>query len=351
MLKRGGQVVTITPQIRAFFDEPKTLIVTKANVKSRVHRRVYLDYIGVKRFDDQGKLAGEFRIVGLFTSTAYTRSPRTIPYLRRKVDAVVRRAGFDPDGHSGKALVNVLESYPRDELFQIDEDTLYQFALLILQLDERPRVRVLARRDRFDRFVSILVFVPRERYDTDVREEIGEYLAEAFKGHVSAFYPSFTGRPADAHPLHHRPRRGRDAGSGPRDAGRGGRRDRAHLDRRARRRAGRRARAGDARGRCSSAIARRFRTAIARSIRRSMRSSTSARSKACRRTSRSASISIIASGTRSSASGSRSGATTGRSRCPSACPCWRTWASRWSTSRPSRSPRRRPGCRTSGSTT
>ena len=150
-----------------------------------------MDYVGVKRFDPDGKLIGEFRIVGLFTSTAYTRSTRTIPYLRRKVDAVVRRAGFDPDGHSGKALANVLESYPRDELFQIDEDTLYQFALAILQLDERPRVRVLPRRDRFDRFVSVLVYVPRDRYDSNVRKAIGDYLAGAYNGRVSAFFPFF----------------------------------------------------------------------------------------------------------------------------------------------------------------
>jgi glutamate dehydrogenase len=191
VLKRGGQIVTITPELRAFFDEPKTLIVTKANVKSRVHRRVYLDYIGVKRFDADGNPTGEFRIVGLFTSTVYVRSTRTIPYLRRKADAVLTRAGFDGEGHSGKALVNVLETYPRDELFQIDEDTLYQFALVVMQLDERPRVRVLARRDRFDRFVSVLVYVPRERFDSDVRARIGNYLADVFKGHVSAFYPFF----------------------------------------------------------------------------------------------------------------------------------------------------------------
>ena len=189
VLTRGGQVVSITPQLRAFFDEPKTLIVTKANVKSRVHRRVYLDYIGVKRFDATGNPAGEFRIVGLFTSTAYIRSPRSIPYLRRKVDAVLARAGFNPETHSGKALVMVLETYPRDELFQIDEETLYRFALPILQLEERPRVRVLARRDRFDRFVSVLVYVPRERYSGQVRALIGEYLAEVFQGHVSAYYP------------------------------------------------------------------------------------------------------------------------------------------------------------------
>src|SRR5262249_57333003 len=99
-----------------------------------------------------------------------------------KVDGVIDRAGFDPNSHSGKALVNVLENYPRDELFQIDEDTLYQFALAILQLDARPRVRVLPRYDRFDRFVSVLVYVPRERYDSGVRLEIGRYLAEAYRG-------------------------------------------------------------------------------------------------------------------------------------------------------------------------
>src|SRR5215470_9134134 len=191
VLQRWNQPLVITPQMRALLKQPTLLIVTKAAVRSRVHRRVYMDYVGVKRFDRDGKLVGEFRIVGLFTSTAYTRSTRSIPYLRRKVDAVLTRAGFDPDGHSGKALVNVLENYPRDELFQLDEDTLYHFALAVLQLDERPRVRVLPRRDRFDRFVSVLVYVPRERFGSGVRKAIGDYLADAYKGRVSAFYPFF----------------------------------------------------------------------------------------------------------------------------------------------------------------
>jgi glutamate dehydrogenase len=191
VLRRNDQPVTITPQLRAFLEQPRSLIVTKANMRSRVHRRVYLDYIGVKRFDANGHLTGETRIIGLFTSTAYTRSVRTIPYLRRKVDTILHRAGFDPAGHSGKALVNVLESYPRDELFQIDEDTLYQFALTVLQLDERPRVRVLPRPDRFDRFVSVLVYLPRDRYDGTLREKIGAYLAEIYNGRVSAFYLFF----------------------------------------------------------------------------------------------------------------------------------------------------------------
>jgi glutamate dehydrogenase len=195
LLRRGNALVMITPEILEFLKEPRLLIVTKAAVRSRVHRRVHLDYIGVKRFDRDGKLVGECRFCGLFTSTAYTRSTRAIPYLRRKVDSVIRRAGFDPSSHSGKALVNVLETYPRDELFQIDEETLYHFALAVLQLDERPRVRVLPRRDRFDRFVSILVYIPRDRFNSQIRAAIGDYLAATYKGIVRAFYPFFADGP------------------------------------------------------------------------------------------------------------------------------------------------------------
>ncbi len=195
VLKRGDELLEFTPEIMAFLKEPRPLIIAKANIHAHVHRRVYLDYIGVKRFDAAGNLTGEFRIIGLFTSTAYTRSAHGIPYLRRKIAAVEKRAGFDPNSHSGKALANVLEHYPRDELFQIDEDTLYQFVFAIMQLDERPRVRVLPRFDRFDRFVSVLVFIPRERYDSAIRARIGDYLARAFIGRVSAFYPFFSEGP------------------------------------------------------------------------------------------------------------------------------------------------------------
>ncbi len=181
----------VTPEIKALLHEPSLLIVTKSSVRSRVHRRVELDHVGLKRFGPDGELVGEFRIVGLFTSTAYTRSIRSIPYLRRKAAGVIVRAGFAPESHSGKALANVLEHYPRDELFQIDADTLLQFALVIHQLDERPRVRVLPRADRFGRFVSILVYVPRDRFDSAVRKAIGEYLAQAYGGSVSSFRPFF----------------------------------------------------------------------------------------------------------------------------------------------------------------
>jgi glutamate dehydrogenase len=191
VLHRGHELIAVTPEILAFLQEPKALIITKSNVRSHVHRQVYMDYVGVKRHDAQGRLIGESRIIGLFTSTAYTRSARSIPYLRRKLEAVVHRAGFSPQGHSSKALVNVLETYPRDELFQIDEQQLYEFALAILYLGERPRVRVLPRYDRFDRFVSVLVYVPRSRYDSAVQVAIGKHLVEVFEGHLSAVQPYY----------------------------------------------------------------------------------------------------------------------------------------------------------------
>lgn len=191
VLRRGRELVVMTPEIRTFLKEPTPLFVAKANVKSRIHRRVYLDYVGVKLLNAHGDLEGELRVVGLFTSTAYTGSARTIPYLRHKVARVIERAGFDLGGHSGKALVNVLESYPRDELFQVDVDTLFRFSMDVLALSERPRLRALARVDRFDRFVSVMVYVPKDRYDTQVRLRIGEYLAQIYDGRVSAAYPAY----------------------------------------------------------------------------------------------------------------------------------------------------------------
>ncbi|KAB0677581.1 NAD-glutamate dehydrogenase [Aureimonas leprariae] len=191
VLGRPGAPVQATPEIRAFLLAPAPLIVTKANTRSAVHRRAYLDYVGVKRYGADGAFQGELRIVGLFTSAAYTRSVLTIPYLRQKVETVIARFDLAKTSHSGKALLNVLESYPRDDLFQIDTDRLEAFAATILELGERPRVRVLPRLDRFDRFVSVLVFVPRERYDTRLAERIGALLATRYDGHLSTYYPAF----------------------------------------------------------------------------------------------------------------------------------------------------------------
>ncbi len=191
VLRQGKDAVMTTPEILEFLDGPDFLIVTKANVKSVVHRRAYMDYVGVKRFDEKGQVVGELRIVGLFTAASYAQSVRDVPLLRAKTAEIDRHFGFDPHGHSGRMLENTLESYPRDDLFQIDHDLLARFCEQIMELSERPRVRVLPRIDRFDRFVSVIVYVPREDYNSLVREKIGHYLAETFDGHVSAYYPAF----------------------------------------------------------------------------------------------------------------------------------------------------------------
>ncbi|MCM3500222.1 NAD-glutamate dehydrogenase, partial [Staphylococcus capitis] len=129
-----------------------------------------------------GKVVGERRFIGLYTSTAYMVSTAEIPIVRRKCANILRRAGFLPKGHLGKSLVTVLETYPRDELFQADEDQLYDIALGILRLQEHQRTRLFVRRDRFDRFVSCLVFVPRDKYNTDLRRRIAKLLVDAYNG-------------------------------------------------------------------------------------------------------------------------------------------------------------------------
>ncbi|MGH6720450.1 MAG: NAD-glutamate dehydrogenase, partial [Alphaproteobacteria bacterium] len=125
------------------------LMITKATSRSRVHRPVYMDYVGVRRFDKKGEVVGEHRFLGLLTSAAYNRNPREIPQLRRKVARVIERAGFPPGSHSAKALQNILETYPRDELFQIDDATLLDTVLGILHLEERQRIRLFVRRDTY----------------------------------------------------------------------------------------------------------------------------------------------------------------------------------------------------------
>jgi glutamate dehydrogenase len=189
VLRHGADRTTLTPDVRAFLTQPSPLIITKSNVRSTVHRRVHMDYVGVKTFDGRGRLTGERRFVGLFTSNAYSTLPADIPLLRHKVEQTLVGSGLPRDGHDGKALAHILDTFPRDELFQIGEDELLAIALGVLNLGERPKVRVFLRFDRFDRFVSALVYVPRERYNTQVRERIHAILARAFNGSASAAHP------------------------------------------------------------------------------------------------------------------------------------------------------------------
>lgn len=190
-LRAGSELVEMTEQHRLFLAEQSPLLVTKANMRSRVHRRAYMDYVGVKLYDETGRVSGELRILGLFTSLSFATPNLEVPLIRRKVLDVLERAGHPPGSHAGKALMNVLDTYPREELFQIEAGQLSQFALMIAELADRPRVRVLPRIDRFDNFVSVLVYVPRDRYDTAVRQKIGDLLAREYEGHVSAFSPYF----------------------------------------------------------------------------------------------------------------------------------------------------------------
>ena len=155
-------------------------LVTKSNLQSTVHRGGYLDHIGIKSFDAKGVLAGERRFLGLWTSSAYNTNPREIPLLRQKVAQVAQHFALAPDSHDGKALQHILESFPRDELFQASVEELNRIATGIFGLQDRPRVRVLLRRDPFHRFYSCLVFVPREKYNTQVRERIERVIREAF---------------------------------------------------------------------------------------------------------------------------------------------------------------------------
>jgi glutamate dehydrogenase len=156
------------------------VLVTKANLVSTVHRSGHLDYVGIKHFDAKGRLIGEKRFLGLWTSSAYNSNPREIPVLRHKVAQVVEQFALAPDSHDGKALLHILESFPRDELFQASVAELNRIVTGILGLQERPRVRVLLRRDPFRRFYSCLVFVPREKYNTQVRQRIEKVIREAF---------------------------------------------------------------------------------------------------------------------------------------------------------------------------
>ena len=181
----------LSPSVAAFMASNEPLIITKANARSTVHRRVHMDYIGVKTYDDKGKVTGEERFVGLLTSDMYNRPASDIPILRVKEKKAVEAAGFRAGGHNAKALVHILETFPRDEMFQSDIATLRETALGILRLYKRPRTKVFLRRDRFDRFISALVYVPRDRFSSSVREAIGDTLSAAFEGYVAAFNPHF----------------------------------------------------------------------------------------------------------------------------------------------------------------
>ncbi|WP_306189362.1 NAD-glutamate dehydrogenase [Streptomyces sp. MK5] len=167
---------------RAKAREHNLLVLTKANSRATVHRPSYLDYIGVKKFDDKGEVIGERRFLGLFSSAAYTESVRRVPVIRRKVEEVLGLAGFSPNSHDGRDLLQIMETYPRDELFQTPAAELEPIVTSVLYLQERRRLRLYLRQDEYGRYYSALVYLPRDRYTTGVRLRIIDILKEELGG-------------------------------------------------------------------------------------------------------------------------------------------------------------------------
>ena len=179
----------------ALLESSELVLVTKAMTRATVHRPAWLDYIGVKRFDAAGNLVGEARFLGLYTSAAYSASVMAIPQVRQRAADVMSNAGVVPDSHAAKSLQSILDVYPRDEMFQVDTATLTEHAVGILRLQERQRTRIFLRRDPFGRFTSAQVFVPRERFNTELRLKIGAELMAALDGQSIEFTPLLTESP------------------------------------------------------------------------------------------------------------------------------------------------------------
>jgi glutamate dehydrogenase len=177
-----AQATVLRGPMREVARSAAPLVISKANSLATVHRATYLDYVAVKEFDRRGRACAEHRFVGLWTSTAYFASPQDIPLLRRKVEAVIGHFSLDASSHDGKAVMAVLETWPRDELFQSTEQELVAFVRGVVNLYERRTTRLLARRDPFGRFWSCMVYVPRDRYTTDVRHRIEQILMDALAG-------------------------------------------------------------------------------------------------------------------------------------------------------------------------
>ncbi len=192
MCKRDGPSVMfpfheMKPSAERALLSSEALVFSKSSVRSRVHRSVYPDYVTVKRFNEAGQAIGEVRFLGLYTSGVYSVSPYRIPIIRKKVERVMASSGFRADGHDAKDLQHVLDVFPRDELIQSDENELRRTAMGIMRIQERRKVSLFVRRDIYGRFVSCLLFVPRDLFDSTVRKKVNQILADAFEAQESEY--------------------------------------------------------------------------------------------------------------------------------------------------------------------
>lgn len=181
------QGIELNPVNQNYLMESGLLVITKTSQVSLVHRRDPMDSITIKKYDDKGNVIGLYEFIGLFTSVAYHRSVRSIPLLRLKAAHILNRSGFSEEWHDGKTLVHLIETFPRDELFQASENWLFETLMAILQLQNRQRLTLFLRPDNFNRFVSCIVYVPRERYDSELRKKICSILEENLKGKASSW--------------------------------------------------------------------------------------------------------------------------------------------------------------------
>ncbi len=191
VLRQNQDDHRLRPQGRAFFLNSPPVIILKAIGKSTVHRRAHMDAVAVKLYGADGAIAGVVLFVGLFAATAYNLPTRAIPLLRRKADKVMLSSGHAPESHSGRALTNILDTFPRDELFQIAPAQLSRICGEVLKIDLTPRPRAFVRRDEFGRYVTVFIYVPRERHNTEVRHGIERMLEQAFGGRLDAATPFF----------------------------------------------------------------------------------------------------------------------------------------------------------------
>lgn len=180
--KEEKLLTELPPEARRLAFSPQVLVISKTNSKSRVHRSVYADYIGVKRFNERGELVGERRFIGLYTSTVYHSDPRSIPLIRRKIQLILQNSNLPLKGHAGKALLDILSSLPRDDLFQASVNELTQLALGILHIQEQRAVRLFVRQDNYRRFISCLVYLPKEQLNTELQRQMEKILVREFSG-------------------------------------------------------------------------------------------------------------------------------------------------------------------------
>lgn len=189
--KRSESFAQMPDNLKQLLTIPRVLLLSKSSHESPVHRPVYMDFLGIHKFDDNGKLIGEYRFVGLLTSQAYQLTVQQIPLLRDKAKKIMKMADLPRNGHNYHKLMHIINTLPRDDLFQASIKELYPIVSGIAQLQDKKRLRLFSRIDHYQRFVSNLVYIPRDKFNTELRVKVQEALLNAFGGISSNFTTEF----------------------------------------------------------------------------------------------------------------------------------------------------------------